>query len=658
MADQPIIYPLFSARNSLGLPLAGGQLFSYAAGTTTPQPTYTDSTGSTPNANPVILNARGEAPVWLNPDLTYKFVLADQFGNQLWTADNVPGGYLPGLTLDASIIGQFLWPRTPAEVQAGVTPSNYGYPSGNVLRYGADPTGASDSTIAFVAASNVVSQQLGAQEIKSGVVYIPVGLYTFSTALTFPNGTILQGEGCFNTCVSPTFGPQGGTILQFANNVAGAAITMGDGTANLTASVRNLSISRAAAAGAPPAATIGLLINGGFNVVIDTVLSYNHDIGIQFNNTDGVHGSQASVINFYTGYIGTCHFVANGWNGVSTTNSRFGMAGVANNLGAVAYIRCQGGTAGATGPASIGFNGCTFAEEATPGAQFWWEFFPTTGTPGLRQASFNAVNCLVASVNVQLITSTISWTQIFGMNLTGNSFITGGAQTLGLNNITQPQDWNWAGNLFDTAGTSFSSTAALEGVNISGNTFTGPFSCTGVAGSYLNLTGNSFGGTVTLAGAFQSVELDGNQGSGTFLYTATSTYVDIRGAFGQGAWTPQLNFGGAHAGMTQTVASGIYVMTGQYIHCQFEIQLSALGSSTGNATVSGLPYPCKDNLGGGVMTNASNMSLLASSVTLSSNSGTSTMGFGSTGSSGTQALTNGNFTGTSIFYCHFTYKWQ
>lgn len=70
-------------------PLVGGQLFTYQAGTTTPQATYTDSTGSTSNPNPVIMNARGEAPVWLSPTQSYKLVLCDAAGNIIWTCDNV-----------------------------------------------------------------------------------------------------------------------------------------------------------------------------------------------------------------------------------------------------------------------------------------------------------------------------------------------------------------------------------------------------------------------------------------------------------------------------------------------------------------------------------------------------------------------------------------
>lgn len=77
--------------DSNGNPLAGGKLYTYQAGTTTPQATYTDSTGGTPNANPVILDADGEADVWLDTSLSYKFVLKDSTDATQWTVDNVVG---------------------------------------------------------------------------------------------------------------------------------------------------------------------------------------------------------------------------------------------------------------------------------------------------------------------------------------------------------------------------------------------------------------------------------------------------------------------------------------------------------------------------------------------------------------------------------------
>jgi microcystin-dependent protein len=74
--------------DAAGAPLAGGKLYTYVAGTTTPQATYTDNTGSTPNSNPVILDARGEANVWLG-EATYKFKLTDSTDVEIWTVDNI-----------------------------------------------------------------------------------------------------------------------------------------------------------------------------------------------------------------------------------------------------------------------------------------------------------------------------------------------------------------------------------------------------------------------------------------------------------------------------------------------------------------------------------------------------------------------------------------
>lgn len=81
--------------DSNGNALAGGQLYSYAAGTSTPQATYTDSTGGTANANPVILDSRGECSLWLDATLQYKLVLKDAAGNLIWSVDNAPGASLP-----------------------------------------------------------------------------------------------------------------------------------------------------------------------------------------------------------------------------------------------------------------------------------------------------------------------------------------------------------------------------------------------------------------------------------------------------------------------------------------------------------------------------------------------------------------------------------
>lgn len=71
--------------------LAGGKLYTYAAGTTTPITTYTSSTGLTANSNPIILDSAGRVPyqIWLTDGSAYKFVLETSLNVLIGTWDNV-----------------------------------------------------------------------------------------------------------------------------------------------------------------------------------------------------------------------------------------------------------------------------------------------------------------------------------------------------------------------------------------------------------------------------------------------------------------------------------------------------------------------------------------------------------------------------------------
>jgi len=80
--------PKMQFTTAAGVPLSGGKVYTYVAGTTTPQATFTDYTGATPNTNPVILNSRGEANIWLGGAL-YKFRLTDANDVEIWTVDYI-----------------------------------------------------------------------------------------------------------------------------------------------------------------------------------------------------------------------------------------------------------------------------------------------------------------------------------------------------------------------------------------------------------------------------------------------------------------------------------------------------------------------------------------------------------------------------------------
>ena len=80
--------PKMQFTTAAGVPLSGGKVYTYTAGTTTPQATYTDYTAATPNSNPIILDSRGEANIWLGSAL-YKFKLTDANDVEIWTVDYI-----------------------------------------------------------------------------------------------------------------------------------------------------------------------------------------------------------------------------------------------------------------------------------------------------------------------------------------------------------------------------------------------------------------------------------------------------------------------------------------------------------------------------------------------------------------------------------------
>jgi len=120
--------------SNTGVPLAGGKLYTYVAGTTTPLATYTSVTlaPGTENSNPIILDSAGRTPSgFFLTAASYKFVLKTSADVTIWSADNIASAGLAGsftnLTVqplygdDASPITATSYPSgtTYAELHAG-----------------------------------------------------------------------------------------------------------------------------------------------------------------------------------------------------------------------------------------------------------------------------------------------------------------------------------------------------------------------------------------------------------------------------------------------------------------------------------------------------------------------------------------------------------
>ena len=77
-----------------GIPLSGGLIYTYSAGTTTPAATYTTFSGLVAHSNPITLDSAGRVPggeIWLVMGSNYKFVLKTAAGVTIATYDNIYG---------------------------------------------------------------------------------------------------------------------------------------------------------------------------------------------------------------------------------------------------------------------------------------------------------------------------------------------------------------------------------------------------------------------------------------------------------------------------------------------------------------------------------------------------------------------------------------
>ena len=106
-----------------GLPLNGGLLYTYQAGSSTALTTYTDINGTTANSNPIVLDSSGRTPseIWLTYGFNYKFVVKTSSGSTLGTYDNIYGivgvQTAVGTTIPAGMIS--LWYGSIGSVPTG-----------------------------------------------------------------------------------------------------------------------------------------------------------------------------------------------------------------------------------------------------------------------------------------------------------------------------------------------------------------------------------------------------------------------------------------------------------------------------------------------------------------------------------------------------------
>lgn len=180
--------------DNLGEELNGGTIDTYEGGTVTPATTWTESTGGTAQANPIVLDSAGreQGGIWITAGTAYKFVLKTSAGVTLDTVDNVVVGEVAAASDDDyEVILTYV--GTPgAQAWMG------GMEFKRAVDFPANFTGSGGSVVTNPGSTFDIDVQKNG--VSTGTISIStVGVFTFTTsggaAVSFADGDTIDFYG-------------------------------------------------------------------------------------------------------------------------------------------------------------------------------------------------------------------------------------------------------------------------------------------------------------------------------------------------------------------------------------------------------------------------------------------------------------------------------
>jgi hypothetical protein len=103
----------------------------------------------------------------------------------------------------------------------------------------------------------------------------------------------------------------------------------------------------------------------------------------------------------------------------------------------------------------------------------------------------------------------------------------------------------------------------------------------------------SNGGADQATYLYGTLDMTAGPNAGTIAFPATQTpsvRANTLDDYEEGTFTPTLKFGGGNTGITYALQAGTYTKIGNRCMADWRVSLSAKGSSTGSATVEGMPF--------------------------------------------------------------------
>jgi hypothetical protein len=216
MSLMPVPEQQFCDAN--GVPYAGGKLYFYYPGTSSPKNVYSDSNGTSSLGSTVTLDSAGRAEVWL--DGYYKVVLIDSANNTIYTVDNISSGSSSNLT-DYQFIDQTDSLTYISGTKFSVPGDKRSIYSGGRRIKAIVSAGTIYGTVAAVAYSTVttVTVMWESGSLDSGLSLISVGILT-------PSNNALPILVCFGKTANYSMGYSDQDKIITMNNANSTTLTL------------------------------------------------------------------------------------------------------------------------------------------------------------------------------------------------------------------------------------------------------------------------------------------------------------------------------------------------------------------------------------------------------------------------------------------------